>query len=314
MNILELKNVVKSFGDYKATNDVSFSVKEGSIFGLLGPNGAGKTTIIRQITNIYMPDEGEIFLFGSKVSPEHQNRIGYLPEERGLYKKLKVLEQLIYFGKLKGLSSKNAEARARQWLVKLGVADWAEKKIQDLSKGMQQKVQFISTILHEPDFLILDEPFSGFDPINVDLIRNIILNLKEKGKTIILSTHVMSQVEQLCDELLLINKGKSVLFGEVREIKSRFGKNHLVLEFSPDSSMIEDLENVEIIERSAGRAEIKLLEKSCEAQSQHILRKLIESGLSISRFEISEPSLHEIFIQTVGEENLNEEELAQISN
>ena len=312
MNILELKNVVKSFGDYKATNDVSFSVKEGSIFGLLGPNGAGKTTIIRQITNIYMPDEGEIFLFGSKVSPKHQNRIGYLPEERGLYKKLKVLEQLIYFGKLKGLSSKDAEARARRWLIELGAADWADKKIQDLSKGMQQKVQFISTILHEPEFLILDEPFSGFDPVNVDLIRNIILDLKSQGKTIILSTHVMSQVEQLCDELLLINKGKAVLSGEIREIKSRFGNNHLILEFSPDNSLVENLKNIEIIERSSGRAEIKLL--SGNGQSQDILKKLMESGASISRFEISEPSLHEIFIQTVGEENLNEEELAQISN
>lgn len=311
MNILELKNVVKSFGDYKATNDVSFSVPKGSIFGLLGPNGAGKTTIIRQITNIYVPDQGQIKMFNQEVGPEHQNRIGYLPEERGLYKKVKVIDQLIYFGRLKGLSYKDAEVRARHWLIKLEAADWAEKKIQELSKGMQQKVQFISTILHDPEFLILDEPFSGFDPVNVETIKKIIFELREKGTTIILSTHVMAQVEELCDEIVLINKGKIVLNGGVREVKRSFGKNQLSIEFEGSNSFIEGIEDIEVLSQTNNRCELKLLKG--EAQTQEILKALVDNNVMVMKFEISEPSLHEIFIETVGAANLNEEEIAQIS-
>ena len=311
MNILELKNVIKSFGEYKATNDVSFSVPKGSIFGLLGPNGAGKTTIIRQITNIYVPDQGSITMFDQEVGPEHQNRIGYLPEERGLYKKVKVIDQLVYFGRLKGLSSKDAEARARQWLIKLEAADWAEKKIQELSKGMQQKVQFISTILHDPEFLILDEPFSGFDPVNVETIKKIIFELREKGITIILSTHVMAQVEELCDEIVLINKGKIVLNGGVREIKRSFGKNQLSIEFEGGNEFLKGIENIELLSETNNRCEIKLL--NGETQTQEVLKALVDNNNLVMKFEISEPSLHEIFIETVGAANLNEEEIAQIS-
>lgn len=308
MEILKFNNVNKYFGDYKATNNVSFSVNKGSIFGLLGPNGAGKTTIIRQITNIYFPDEGEIKLFGEDIGPHHQNILGYLPEERGLYKKLKVIEQLIYFGELKGLSKKEAEKRARIWLIKLNANDWADKKVQELSKGMAQKIQFIGTILHEPDFIILDEPFSGFDPVNAELLKNIILDLRDQGKTIILSTHVMSQVEQLCDEIILINRGEIVLSGKVRDIKKSFGRNNLKIEFDGDDSIFDALDDKNIINRSANSIEIKL---ENEKDSKKIYN-LIQDVLFVYKFELAEPSLHEIFIKTVGKNNLNEKEILEI--
>lgn len=301
MEILKLNNVSKYFGDYKATNDVSFSVQKGTIFGLLGPNGAGKTTIIRQITNIYFPDSGEITLIGESVSSKHQNIMGYLPEERGLYKKLKVIEQLIYFGELKGLSKKEAEKRARLWLIKLDASDWIDKKIQELSKGMQQKIQFISTILHDPEFLILDEPFSGFDPVNAELLKDIILELKNQGKTIILSTHVMSQVEQLCDEIVLINKGKIILEGKVREIKKSFGRNNLKIEFDGSDEFLNGIEPSKIINRSNHSVEIKL---DNEAEAKVIFNNIQDSTF-VYKFELAEPSLHEIFINTVGISNLN---------
>lgn len=308
MEILKLNKVSKYFGDYKATNDVSFSVQKGTIFGLLGPNGAGKTTIIRQITNIYFPDSGEITLFGESVSSKHQNIMGYLPEERGLYKKLKVIEQLIYFGELKGLSKKEAEKRARLWLIKLGANDWIDKKIQELSKGMQQKIQFISTILHDPEFLILDEPFSGFDPVNAELLKDIILELKNQGKTIILSTHVMSQVEQLCDEIVLINKGKIILEGKVREIKKSFGRNNLKIEFDGSDEFLNSIESSKIINRSNHSVEIKL---ENESDSKQIFDSINDSTF-VYKFELAEPSLHEIFINTVGISNLNEQEILEI--
>jgi len=297
MNILELKNVVKYFGDYKATNNVSFSIKEGTVFGLLGPNGAGKSTIIRQITNIYMPDEGEITLFGEKVGPEHQNRMGYLPEERGLYKKVKVIDQLIYFAQLKGVTKSKAKEKAMQWLIKLNASDWADKKIEELSKGMQQKIQFISTILHDPEFLILDEPFSGFDPINVEILKSIVLDMKKLGKTIILSTHVMNQAEQLCDEIVLINKGEVILDGTIRDAKKRFGRDHLKLEFEGDDTWLDQIQNIEFINRTKQNAEIKLL--NGEEQAQEILKTAIEN-VKIYKFNLVEPDLHEIFIRMVG--------------
>lgn len=308
MEILNFNNVYKYFGDYKATNNVSFSVTKGSIFGLLGPNGAGKTTIIRQITNIYFPDQGEIKLFGEKINSDHQNIMGYLPEERGLYKKIKVIEQLTYFGELKGLARKEAEKRARLWLIKLGANEWADKKIQELSKGMQQKIQFIGTILHEPDFIILDEPFSGFDPVNAEMLKNIILELRDQGKTIILSTHVMSQVEQLCDEIILINKGEIVLSGKVRDIKKSFGRNNLKIEFEGDVSVFEAIDDSKIINKTSNTIEIKM---ENEEESKKIL-DLIQDNIFIYKFELAEPSLHEIFINTVGKNNLNEKEILEI--
>lgn len=309
MNILELKNITKYFGDYKATNNVSFSIEQGKICGLLGPNGAGKTTIIRQITNIYMPDEGEIVLFGEPIKPIHQNRIAYLPEERGLYKKIKVMDMLVYFGKLKGLTARQSYDRSLEWLKKLDAADWVDKKVQDLSKGMSQKVQFIGTILHDPEFLILDEPFSGFDPVNAEILKEIILDFKEQGKTIVLSTHVMAQVEKLCDDIILINKGKVVLEGNLVEIKKNYGRNHLLFEFEGDIENITIPENLEILTKTKNRYEFKVLnDKAPEELLQNSIGKV-----KINKFLLDLPSLDEIFIESVGRDNLDETTILEIS-
>ncbi len=305
MNVLSVLSVNKTFGDYKAVDNLTFEVSHGKIFGILGPNGAGKTTTIRMINNIIAPDDGEIRIFGEKIKPEHQNKIGYLPEERGLYKKLKVIEQLIYFGQLKGLSRAEAYTNASLWLKRLDAEDWKNKKIQELSKGMQQKVQFISTILHNPDLLILDEPFSGFDPINVEVLKSVILDLKSDGKTILLSTHVMQQVEELCDEIVLINKGRKILSGNVHQIKKNYGNNNVLLEFEGDESFIKDIQDIEIININNNRVEINL--KNSDVKPVDILRKALNSGIEIYKFQLIEPSLHEIFIDVVTKQgNSNE--------
>lgn len=305
-NILHVKNVTKSFGDYKASNDISFNVEKGKIFGLLGPNGAGKTTMIRMLTNIYVPDSGSITLFGNPVGPDQQNNIGYLPEERGLYKKMKVLDQLVYFGQLKGMSKKAALDSARLWLVKLDAADYANKKVQDLSKGMSQKVQFVASLLHNPKFLILDEPFSGFDPINADLFKDIVIELREKGATIILSTHIMHQVEQLCDDICLINKGKLLLSGNVREIKKSYGKNTININFEGTKDFLNKLSNIEIINSTDSSAEFKLLDVN---QSPNSILSEIMKFVQIYKFEIDEPSLNEIFIDVVTKANGEQNEV-----
>lgn len=293
-NILEVKNVTKKYGDYKASNDISFNVKKGTIFGLLGPNGAGKTTMIRMINNIYVPDEGEILIFNEKLNPNHLNQMAYLPEERGLYKKLKVIDQLVYFGKLKGMSSKDATDRAKEWLIKLDASEWLNKKVQELSKGMQQKVQFIATIIHNPDFLILDEPFSGFDPINAESLKSIILNLKKEGKTVILSTHLMEQVEQLCDEIALINKGKLVLSGSVSEIKKKFKSNKYILDYNGDFDL-NSIEGINIIHNYKNKIEFTVNESTNIKTLINKLNELVE----INKFEHSEPRLNDIFIDVV---------------
>ncbi len=298
MEILNLQNVTKRFGNYAAVNDVSFSVDSGRILGLLGPNGAGKTTTIRMITNIYTPDEGTITIKGESVGPAHQNIIGYLPEERGLYKKIKVIDQLAYFGQLKGLSRQEAVNGARYWLRKLDAADWESKKIQELSKGMQQKIQFISTILHDPDILILDELFSGFDPINVEVLKSIIADLKQAGKTILLSTHVMEQVEKVCDDICLINKGRIVLSGNMREIKKSFGRDTVLMEYDGDDSFLNNFSGIQFINRSKNRAEFRI--KDSQANSKDILNAAMQN-VDLIKYELVEPSLHEIFIDVVSE-------------
>lgn len=296
MEVIKLENVSKIFGDKYAVNNISFSVGSGKIFGILGPNGAGKTTTIRMLTNIYVPDGGRILIKERPIDSKHQNIIGYLPEERGLYKKIKVLDQLVYFGRLKGMSSSDATHNAKAWLKELDASDWAGKKIQELSKGMQQKVQFISTILHNPEIIILDEPFSGFDPVNVEMLRNIILKLRDDGKTIFLSTHVMEQVEQMCDDICLINKGQTVLSGNVRKIKAGYGNDTVILEFDGDPSFINSFENIKILKKSSNRLEMKLLNGMNDYKE--LLKKSVEM-LDISRFELVEPSLNEIFINSV---------------
>ncbi len=296
MDILRIENVVKKFGDYAASNDVSFKMRKGSVLGLLGPNGAGKTTLIRMITNIISPDSGAIYLKDKPVSSDIQNNIGYLPEERGLYKKLKVIEQLEYFAMLKGLNKQEANKSAKSWLARMGAQGWENKKIQELSKGMQQKVQFISTVLHNPEFLILDEPFSGFDPINTELLKNIILEMKSNGTSLILSTHVMAQAEELCDDICMINKGKLVLNGNISDIKSSYGKNTVVIEFSGENDFLDKLEDIEILSKTTSRAEFKINERSSNN------RKLIEqinNSVDLHKFELALPSLHEIFIEVV---------------
>ncbi len=301
MKIIQVQNVVKRFGDYAASNNISFDVDQGSIFGLIGPNGAGKTTMIRMINNILFPDEGKIFLFGEPQQLSHQNQMGYLPEERGLYKKIKVLEQIIYFGQLKGLSRSEAQTNARFWLKNLDASDWENKKIEELSKGMQQKVQFITTILHNPKLLILDEPFSGFDPINADLLKSIILDLKSKGTTIILSTHIMEQAEQLCDDICLVNKGKKVLDGSIRDIKSGYGRDTILLEFEGDDSFISDIGDLKIINKTQNRVEFRY--DSTKISLNDIMLKVMNK-VQIDKLEVSAPSLHEIFIDVVSKQEV----------
>jgi len=295
MNVVELKNVTKRFDQFIAVKDLSLEVRQGSIFGLLGPNGAGKTTSIRMIVNIFAPDDGDVLVMGKQVSPELQPMVGYLPEERGLYKKMKIADQLVFFANLKGVDSGDASRRVDDWLERLELSDWKNKKPTDLSKGMQQKVQFIGSIIHNPEVMILDEPFSGLDPVSVDLLKSVILDLKNQGKTIIFSTHQMEQVEQMCDDICLINHGRQVLSGGLREVKRRYGKNTVILDYEgTDAFLAFDL--IKQHKRFANYSEILLNEG---ADAQEVLKRALESGARVNRFELVEPSLNEIFIETV---------------
>lgn len=306
MAVIEFNGVSKSFADTKAVVNVSFEVTRGRIFGLLGPNGAGKTTAIRMINNILIQDAGTITINGVEPSPETQKLIGYMPEERGLYKKMKVGEQLIYLARLKGLSKQDAKEAIRYWLERFDALDWTQKQVGELSKGMSQKVQFIATIVHDPEIYIFDEPFSGLDPINSEMLKEVVLELRDKGKTILFSTHRMEQVEQMCDEICLFNRGRKVLSGNLRKIKHSFGKNTIDLEFEGNPGFLDRLENVRINNRSTNYAEIRVLDGQ---DTQHILRTAMEHA-EIYKFERIEPSLQEIFISTVGEDNVNLKELA----
>jgi ABC-2 type transport system ATP-binding protein len=305
MAIIDLKNVTKLYGDFKAVDSVSFSVEPGRIFGILGPNGAGKTSTIRMINYITIPDEGTITIEGEPVGRESQHYIGYLPEERGLYKKMKVGEQLLYLVQLKGLSKSDARDAIQYWLERFEATSWVHKHIHELSKGMQQKIQFIATIAHDPDIYIFDEPFSGLDPINSELLKQVIIELREKGKTIIFATHRMEQVEQMCDDICLFNRGKAILQGKLSEIKRSFGRNTVILEFDGDGSFIDTLEDVRINNRSTNFAEIRLLNGNDE---QNILKEAIKN-VSLRKFEFVQPSLQEIFISTVGEDNIKNNKL-----
>ena len=297
---LSVENVSKRFGDFTAVEDLSFDVRAGRVFGFLGPNGAGKTTTIRMIVGITAPDEGKIELFGQQFSHDLQERIGYLPEERGLYKKMKIQEQLRYFAALKGVSQAEADRRMDFWLDRMKLAEWKMKKTTDLSKGMSQKVQFISTVLHNPDLLILDEPFSGLDPVNVEFMIEVVAELKAQHKTIIFSTHLMETAERLCDDIILINKSRKVIGGTLREVKEGFGKNLIALRSVGGSDVLEDKSLVAKITIHADEMEIELAEN---ADAQILLKKLIESGASVSKFELIEPSLNDIFIEKVSGAN-----------
>ncbi|MEE0266875.1 MAG: ABC transporter ATP-binding protein [Bacteroidales bacterium] len=299
MNILETKEVSKSYSSHKVLDKVSISIKEGEIFGLLGPNGAGKTTLIRMINQITAPDEGEILFFGNKLKREDIKNIGYLPEERGLYKKMKVGEQAIYLAELKGLSKKEAKKRLEYWFERFEIGDWWNKRIEELSKGMAQKIQFITTILHEPKLLIFDEPFSGFDPLNANLLKNEILNLREKGATIIFSTHNMESVEEICDSIALINKSKKILEGNVYEIKEKFKKNifEIIIPYqeNTDSLIIDDCQ---ITNSTVNKGKLALTLSIAQGKNADLLSNILKYTNILSYREIL-PSMNNIFIETI---------------
>jgi ABC-2 type transport system ATP-binding protein len=299
MYVLEVKELTKSFGKIKAVDHVSFTVPEGSVFGIIGRNGAGKTTTIRMMMNIYIPDSGEVILRGTKIGQEFKDKAGYLPEERGLYKKMKVWDTLLYFAELKGKTGREIERKANYYLKKFELFDRKNSKLEDLSKGNQQKIQFITTILHDPEFLILDEPFSGLDPINTDILKEIILDLKSQGKIIILCTHLMDFAERLCDHIALIEKGKLILQGSLSEIKSRFAKNNILISCKEDIMFLKDLGIAESIIDNGNEKIIKLKNGS---EPQEILRQLVQRNIKIKKYAADEISLHQIFIEATGED------------
>ena len=297
MALLEIKNISKSFQNNQALQNVSLTILPNKIYGLLGPNGAGKTTLIRNITQIFYPDAGEILFNGEKLQPKHSNQIGYMPEERGMYKKMKVGEQLIYFAKLRDFNTKQAEEKIDYWLQKLDIESWRNKNIEDLSKGMQQKVQFVATILHEPKLLILDEPFSGLDPIAAELIKNEIIELNQKGTTIIFSTHRMENIEEMCEDIFLINKGKIILDGNVQQIKQDF-KHHLY--------KISLAENVQLNEKIQQSISIQkhennelIIQLNQNQKPNDVLRILLDNNIELNSITEILPTVGEIFIQKV---------------
>jgi ABC-2 type transport system ATP-binding protein len=300
-NILEAQHVVKRYAEHTALDDVSIEVSQGSIFGLLGPNGAGKTSLIRIINQITAPDEGQIILNGERLQPKHIEDIGYLPEERGLYKKMKVGEQLLYLAQLKGMKKAEALEKLKVWFIKFDIKDWWDKNVEDLSKGMQQKTQFIATIVHEPKLIILDEPFSGFDPINANLLKDEILELKQRGTTIIFSTHRMESVEELCDNIALINKSQVVLHGGKKEVKNRFKDNSYSVEYVGDIHKTNGLYEVldtQLLEDGIMKAHIKNTHNSPVNQ---LVSELI-SQVELKSFNENIPSFNDIFIKVVGGE------------
>ena len=293
---VQLEGVIKSFGDHVAVNDLSFCVPKGVIYGFLGPNGAGKTTTLRMLIGIFYPDEGRISVLGQSNPAAVKERIGYLPEDRGIYDKMKLGELVSYFGELKGMPAALARSHADEVLVKFGLGEWRDAKCQVLSKGMAQKAQILATILHEPELVILDEPFAGLDPVNRDLMRDVILDLKRQGKSVIFSTHVMEQAEQICDHVLLINQGRKVLDGSLSEIRSSGGRA-IRLDYDGDGSCLAELSGVSHINDAGKQAELFL---HPDADSQSVLAALVTAGVHVRRFDLRELSLHEIFIRAVG--------------
>jgi len=295
MPVVELAGVTKAYESKIAVRDLSLSIEAGQMFGLLGPNGAGKTSSIRMMMGITMPDSGTVKLFEKPFDRSSLERVGYLPEERGLYKKMKVQEQLAFFGQLHGLTANDAAKRAAAWAKRLEIDEALPKKTEELSKGMQQKIQFIGSLLHDPGLIVMDEPFSGLDPVNAKLLEQTLLELKDDGRAIVFSTHRMDQVEKLCDSICLINKGEAVLAGRVREIKSRYERNHVIVEFEGSADFLSSAEIAEA-RNFSGHAEIKL---KPHGDAQKLLSEA-SAMAKIYRFEMVEPSLEEIFIQTVG--------------
>lgn len=302
MALIECKKVCKNFGTKVALDNVSLDVPEGKIYGLLGPNGAGKTTMIRIINRITIPNSGEVLFNGRPITQRDVEKIGYLPEERGLYRKMEVGDQAMYLAQLKGMSEKDARAELKKWFVKFGIQDWWKKKVEELSKGMAQKVQFITTVVHKPSLMILDEPFSGFDPVNAELIRKEILELKEQGATIILSTHNMESVEELCDNIALINKSHLVLSGGVDEIRRQYGNNHVELIYSGENALapVEGLFSV-ISDADDNGRHTAVLSLDHEGLGNEVLTAVIGQGLLVNSFKELLPRMNDIFIKLVTE-------------
>ena len=295
---VKLDGVSKSFGEFTAVKELSLAVRAGRVFGLLGPNGAGKSTTIRMIVNITAPDSGSISIFGRKIDAQLQDRIGYLPEERGLYRRMKVVDQLRFFAELKSVRRKGIDAKIDEWLARVKLSEWKNKRSMELSKGMQQKIQFITSVIHDPDLLIHDEPFSGLDPINVELLKEVVLDLKRAGKTIIFSTHQMEVAEKICDDICLLNKSEKVFEGSLREIKRSFGRNSVAVRCEGGDGVLDDPALVSKLVRHVDEAQALLAEG---ADAQVLLKRLIASGAVIGKFEMVEPSLNDIFITKVTE-------------
>lgn len=304
MHALEVKNLTKRFNSLTAVDNASFEVPEGSIFGLIGRNGAGKTTTIRMMMGIYLPDDGEVVLRGVKVGQEFKNKVGYLPEERGLYKKMKVIETLQYFAEIKGKTGREIHKKANEYLKRFDLYDRRLSKVEDLSKGNQQKLQFITTILHDPDFIILDEPFAGLDPVNTNLLKDIILEMKERGKVIIFSTHLMDFAEKLCDHLAMIDHGKIILKGSLSEIKAKHAQKNVSLTYNGDISFLKNHPIVEKIENFGNTTGIRLKESN---QTQELLKLLVEKDVNVKKFNANDISLQEIFIEFAGTDGVNTE-------
>ena len=298
-----LDHVTKRFSGHTAVNDLSMVVPAGGIFGLLGPNGAGKSTTIRMMMDIIEPDEGKVVLFGAAGSGrELSERVGYLPEERGLYKKMKVLDHLIFLGEAKGVTRSDARTRALRWLDRLGITDWAPKKVEDLSKGMQQKVQFAGALLHDPELVILDEPFSGLDPVNSQVMKDVVVDIAKSGRTVLFSTHIMEQAERMCDRIVIIARGKKVVDGAVADVKREFGGRHVALTFAHSkeraSRVLIDRRLVGKIDDYGATAEVEMAQG---ADPGELLKALVREDVGLSRFEVVEPSLQSIFIAKVGD-------------
>jgi ABC-2 type transport system ATP-binding protein len=302
--VVDVRGVTKRFAGHTAVRELSLAVPRGAVYGLLGPNGAGKTTTIRMIMDIIVPDEGSVHLFGSsKTGRDLSERIGYLPEERGLYRKMRVLDLLVFLAEAKGVERKKAKHDAQAWLERLGLSDWAQRKVDQLSKGMQQKVQFISTLLHGPDLLILDEPFIGFDPVNTQLLKDVVLELARAGTTVLFSTHIMEQAEKLCDAVCIIARGKKVLDGRLADVKRTHGGQHVIVAVEQGAASVDsvfrDASLVAKADNYGQYAELELIEG---ADPQHVLERVLAAGARVTRFEIAEPTLHKIFIDLVGPE------------
>ncbi len=294
--VVELDHVSKAYEQKVAVRDLSLRIEAGTMFGLLGPNGAGKTSSIRMMVGITVPDSGTVSLFGQTFTREGLKKVGYLPEERGLYRKMKVMDQIIFMGQLHGLTAELAAKRAQAWCERLQILDAAQNKTEELSKGMQQKIQFIVTLLHEPELIIMDEPFAGLDPVNATLLQDTLVDLKKEGRAILFSTHRMDQAEKLCDEICLVHRGQVVLSGRMREVKSRYERNRVIIDFDGEDGFLNH-EAIADCKKYPGHVEIRLKE---HGDAQALLRAA-EQHARIYRFELVEPSLEEIFIQTVGE-------------